>query len=136
MTPWLGVVQREHVLRGVALGIAQVNHGKKAGLSRLSYGDWFTYYSPRVSYPDGAPLKAFTAIGTVADHEVFQGEDGDFRPFRRRVEYVSGAREVPIAEFEGALDLTGRPNWGYQLRRGLIPLTDHDLGLLRHAMVG
>lgn len=136
MTAWLGVVQREHVLKGIALGIAQVNHGKKAGLARLSYGDLFTYYSPKTSYPDGAPLKAFTAIGTIADHEVYQGEDGEFRPYRRRVDFVANAREVPIAEFDGALDLTSGPNWGYQLRRGLIPLSDHDLGLLRQAMVG
>jgi len=123
-------------MRGVALGIAQINHGKRAGLTRLAKGDWFAYYSPRESYPDGAPLKAFTAIGVVADDEIFQADDGDFHPFRRRVDYVSGAREVPIAEFGGALDLTSQPNWGYRLRLGLVPLSDHDLGLLRHAMIG
>ncbi len=29
---WLGVVSREHVRRGVELGIAQVNHGKRTPL--------------------------------------------------------------------------------------------------------
>jgi len=28
---WLGVVSRDHVLRGVALGIAQIGHGRRSG---------------------------------------------------------------------------------------------------------
>ena len=38
---WLGVVSREHVLRGVEVGIVQVNHGKRTPLERLSPGDGF-----------------------------------------------------------------------------------------------
>jgi len=36
---WLGVVSRDHVRRGVMLGIAQIGHGKKAGLVRMCPGD-------------------------------------------------------------------------------------------------
>ena len=43
---WLGVVQQDHVLRGVAAGIAQVNHGAKAPLERWHQADGFAYYSP------------------------------------------------------------------------------------------
>ncbi|MEJ1231140.1 MAG: EVE domain-containing protein [Galbitalea sp.] len=45
MSAWLGVVSRSHVERGVDLGIAQVMHGKRAGLARMKPGDWLVYYS-------------------------------------------------------------------------------------------
>lgn len=133
MTAWLGVVSREHVQRGVSLGIAQVMHGKRAGLARMGAGDWFVYYSPRISYPDGKALKAFTAIGQLPDNEIWQADDGDFHPYRRRVDYLTKVRDVPLAEVSLRLDLTSTPNWGYQLRRGLIPLTDADLTIIRDA---
>jgi hypothetical protein len=64
---WLGVVQREHVLRGVAGGFAQTNHGVKSGIQRMGPGDGLVYYSPKTAYPDGEPLRQFTAIGVVVD---------------------------------------------------------------------
>ena len=38
---WLGVVQHDHVLRGVAGGFAQVNHGARAPLERMGPADGF-----------------------------------------------------------------------------------------------
>jgi hypothetical protein len=136
MTNWLGVVSRNHVQRGVELGIVQTNHGAKAGLARMTEGEWFVYYSPKTAYPEGDPLKAFTAIGRIADDELFQVAERGFEPWRRRVLYEKAAREVPITEFDGALELTSGANWGYQLRRGLLPLSDNDLGLITSAMLG
>jgi hypothetical protein len=132
---WLGVVSRDHVLRGVEQGIAQIGHGKSAGLRRLSAGDGFVYYSPRASFPDGAPVRAFTAVGRVADDEVWQADEGDFKPWRRRIDYESGATEAPIADLKDRLDLTAKPNWGYALRRGLVELTAEDFDLIRGAML-
>ncbi len=131
MSAWLGVVSRSHVERGVDLGIAQVMHGKRAGLARMKPGDWLVYYSPRTAYPDGEPLKAFTAAGRITDDEVWQADEGDFHPYRRRVDYVPFERAVPVADLR--LELTAEPNWGYQLRRGLIPLSDADLRIILHA---
>src|SRR5664280_67128 len=96
MTYWLGVVSREHVQRGVGLGIAQIGHGKRGGLDRMRPGDWLIYYSPRVSLGSKEPLQAFTAIGRVADEEVWQADEGDFKPWRRRVDYDAGAVETPL----------------------------------------
>jgi hypothetical protein len=135
VTNWLGVVYRNHVQRGVGLGIVQTNHGAKAGLARMLPGEWFVYYSPKTAYPDGDPLKAFTAIGRITDDELFQVSERGFEPWRRRVSYEQ-AHEVPIAEFGGALELTSGANWGYQLRRGLLPLSDGDLELIKRAMLG
>ena len=132
MSGWLGVVSADHVRRGVSLGIAQLGHGKRSGLSRLRRGDWLIYYSPKTSMRDGEPLQQFTAIGEVVDDEIWQADEGDFQPFRRRIRYLSDARPAPVASL--ALELTSEPHWGYQLRRGLIPLSDRDLATIREAM--
>jgi hypothetical protein len=134
VSAWLGVVCRDHVARGRELGIAQLGHGKKAPLERLSAGDLLVYYSPRTSLRGGQPLQAFTAVGRVADDEIWQADEGDFHPWRRRVAYAAAAREAKVADFGGALDLTAGPNWGHRLRRGLLPLSGHDIELIGAAM--
>ena len=134
MTSWLAVVTRDHVRRGVGLGIAQVGHGTKPGLARMRVGDGLVYYSPRSSLDSPAPLRAFTAIGRIADDELWQVDEGGFRPWRRRVRYDTAAVDVPVAELQSDLEMTQGPNWGYQLRRGLIPLSGHDFGCIARAM--
>ena len=132
MTYWLGVVCRDHVRRGVEQGIAQLGHGKRHGLARLAAGDWLVYYSPRTRLRDGDPLQAFTALGVIADDEIWQAHEGDFHPWRRRVDYLPDVTEPPIRSL--GLQLTAQPGWGVQLRRGLVPLTGDDFGLIHDAM--
>jgi EVE domain len=134
MTAWLGVVSADHVARGVSLGIAQTNHGRRTGLARMRPGDWMVYYSPQQRLGEQVPVQAFTAIGTVTDDEIWQADEGTFKPWRRRVSYRADAHWAPIADLRGQLELTAVPNWGYQLRRGLILLSDHDLIVVREAM--
>jgi len=59
------------------------------------------------------------------------GAHGIVQPWRRRIEFLpvqrTGVREVE-------LELTRHPNWGYQLRRGLVPLEPEDFQALRLAM--
>lgn len=132
---WLGVVQRDHVLRGVAGGFVQVNHGARAPLERMRAADGFVYYSPRASTPDGEPLKQFTAIGRVADDEVFQVTQGDFRPWRRRVDWEPEVVAASIRPLLPVLDLTrDKRDWGFQLRRGLLELSRHDFELIRRQL--
>src|SRR5258708_4594260 len=46
-------------------------------------------YSPRTAYPNGEPLQAFTAIGTVVTGDVYQVQvTPDFRPHRVDVQFV------------------------------------------------
>ncbi|WP_258046023.1 EVE domain-containing protein [Leifsonia shinshuensis] len=136
---WLGVVHHDHVLRGVAGGFAQVNHGARAPLERMGPSDGFVFYSPRESF-DGEPLKQFTAVGRLADAEVFQatqgqqmhGAGGDFLPWRRRVDWDHDAVPTPIRPLLPSLDFTrDKRDWGYQLRAGLIELSRHDFDLIR-----
>jgi hypothetical protein len=63
-----------------------------------------------------------------------EAHEGTFHPWCRRVDYVGGAMETPIRSL--ALDLTAQPNWGYQLRRGLVELSEHDFTEIRAAMAG
>ncbi len=136
MTAWLGVVQAEHVARAVGLGIGQVNHGRRPGLARMGAGDWLIYYSPHHRLGEHRPLQAFTAIGRLPDDEIWQADEGDFRPFRRRVAYQAEARPAPLAALRDRLDLTADPHWGRLLRRGLVTLSDQDLALIHEAMTG
>ena len=131
---WLGTVSAEHVRHGVGLGIAQIGHGQRSGLQRMSAGDWLVYYSPTEVLRLGPPLRCFTAIGRLPDDEIWQAQDGEFHPWRRRVEYLHDARPAAVADLMAALDLTSGPNWGYQLRRGLIPLSVGDLRAIGAAM--
>jgi len=134
MTNWMGVVSRDHVQKGVRLGIAQVNHGKRAPLERMQPGDGIVYYSPRTTYPDGPPLKAFTAIGRIAEGDVWQAKDGDFEPWRRVADWWTDAVEAQISLLTRDLELTSGQNWGYALRRGLLTLSDGDFATIAEAM--
>ncbi len=120
--------------KGVRLGIAQVNHGKRTPLERMKPGDGMVYYSPRSTYPDGPPLRAFTAIGRIVAGDVWQATDGDFHPWRRAVDWWTDAVDAPVAPLTGELELTSGPNWGYALRRGLLTLSDADFATIGSAM--
>jgi hypothetical protein len=133
MTAWLVVVSAAHVRRAVELGIVQTNHGKKAGIARMSPGDTVIYYSPTEERGDRTPLKAFTAFGTVAEGEIWQADEGSFRPFRRPVDYAATVR-VPLEDVRDLLKLTAGKNWGVQLRRGLLPIDDRDAEILTDRM--
>jgi hypothetical protein len=132
---WLAVVQREHVLRGVAAGIVQTNHGVKSGVQRMKPGDGLVYYSPKTSYPEGDPLREFTAIGVIAEGEPWQENQGDFNPWRRAVNYDLAAKPAPIAPLLDVLELTrGNKNWGFIMRRGQVELTESDFQAIASQM--
>jgi hypothetical protein len=136
-TYWLAVVSREHVRRGVEIGIAQANHGKRTAVERMRPGDGLIYYSPREGMRTGAPVRSFTAIGTIDDRPAWQADPQDggcFAPWRRSVSYRAGARETPIEQVRADLEFTSVPNWGMVLRRGLIELSPHDYALIARAM--
>ncbi len=136
---WLAVVQRDHVLRGVELGIVQTSHGARSGIQRMTAGDGLVMYSPKTAYPDGDPLREFTAIGRVAQGEPWQADEtamaAGFHPWRRRVEYDESVRPMPIAPLLEVLELTrGTRNWGLIMRRGQIEVTAHDFDVIATEM--
>ena len=113
----------------------QVNHGKLAPLCRIQPGDRIVYYSPSTVMKGNDRLQSFTAIGIVGDGDPYQVKmSEDFSPFRRDVGWLP-AHEAPIQPLLSDLDLTaGNLNWGYQLRRGLLPISEHDMDLIAKTM--
>ena len=132
---WVGVVSRSHVQRGVAGGFIQLNHGKKEPVKRLKAGDWLTMYSPRTSYPDGAPLQAFTAIGVVRTGDVYQVEiSPDFKPYRVDVDFLE-VKEAPIRPLIQRLSfIKDKSHWGATFRFGQLRVPAADFGLIAEAM--
>lgn len=135
MTYWINTVSRGHVQRGVAGGFTQANHGKPHMLKRMERGDWVVFYSPKTDYPDGTPLQAFTAIGQIADDEVYQEDfDPEFQPWRRRVRFLA-SEETPIRPLLDDLDFVlDKSRWGYRFRAGVFQIDEHDFGVIRSAM--
>ena len=132
---WLAVASRDHVQNAVDLGIAQVNHGQRGGLDAMGEADGLVYYSPKAEYPDGETIREFTAIGRIAAGAPYQAVSLDRRPWRRRVDYERDAEPARIRSMLGMLDFTrDTPQWGYQLRRGLIEISRHDFEVIRQAM--
>lgn len=135
MANWLAVVSADHVERGRSLGIAQANHGTRSGLARMHAGDTMVFYSPTAVLGSKTPLRSFTAIATLPDDDLWEADEGERKPWRRRAVFES-VTPAPLSTVKELLHLTGQPNWGYQLRRGLVPLDDHDTEVLRAHMAG
>ena len=132
---WIGVVSREHVLIGVSGEFVQLNHGKKAPVQRLKAGDMLAMYSPRESYPNGLPLQAFTAIGTIKSGEVYQVELSPvFKPYRVDV-YFCRCVDAPIKPLVERLSFIKRKShWGAAFRFGYIKVPKSDFALIADAM--
>lgn len=126
MKCWLGIVSREHVMRGVAGDYVQVCHGRAAPLRRMKAGDWFIYYSPVNEFKSKEKLQYFTAIGQIKTGKVYQVEMfEDFKPFRCDVAFCKGCKEVPIAKLKSNLSFT-QGNYGMLFRRGHIEIPIDD----------
>jgi hypothetical protein len=132
---WIGVVSRAHVKSGVKGGFIQLNHGKKAPVQRLKAGDGVIMYSPRTAYPDGEPLQAFTAIGTVVTGNVYQVEmTPDFRPYRVDVQFVR-CKETPIKPLLHDLSFVkSQTRWGAAFRFGFLRVHANDFALIAKKM--
>lgn len=132
---WIGVVSKDHVDLATAGGFAQVNHGKAGPLERMHAGDGFAFYSPRTSYPDGAPLQAFTAIGRVRSGTVYQAEmDGGFRPFRLDVDFLP-AEPAPVKPLLPELSfIRSKTHWGAAFRFGVVRIPATDFAVIASAM--
>jgi hypothetical protein len=132
---WLGVVSKQHVEMGVQGGFAQVCHGKKAPLQRMEPGDLLVYYSPQTRREGGKPLRAFTAVGSVKEGEVYDFQvSPDFVSHRRDVRYFPEAVQVPLEALKPQLAFAQRRNWGFALRRGLLELSKEDFHIIAAAM--
>lgn len=134
---WVCTVSRAHVKIGEAGGFCQVCHGKKGPLARMRQGDWIIYYSPKESLNGVEACQKFTAIGQIADENVFQYQmSEDFIPFRRNVVYLQQVREISIYDLLEHLSFTKETkNWGAKFRFGVFEINKDDFDLIYREMV-
>ncbi len=132
---WIGVVSRQHVLKGVAGGFAQVCHGKKRPLARMKTGDYLIYYSPKETMQGNEKCQKFTALGQIAGNKPYEFDMGEgFVPFRLDVEYHP-CTEAPIAPLLPLLSFTrSSSNWGGKFRFGLFEISKEDFEIIAEAM--
>lgn len=135
MRYWINTVSRSHVRTGLAGGFTQADHGKNTRIKNLANGDLIAFYSPRTALTDGEPLKAFTAIGRIADDEPYQVEmSPTFHPWRRRVEFIE-CIEAPIRPLIERLEfIENKRQWGFPFRRGLFEIGQNDFEIIAKAM--
>ena len=132
---WIGVASRDHVNVAVKGAFIQLNHGQQAPVRRLRAGDGLIMYSPRTAYPDGEPLQAFTAIGTVVTGDVYQVEvTPDFKPHRVDVQFVP-SNEAHIKPLVGQLSfIKSKSHWGAAFRFGQVEIPGRDFALIAERM--
>lgn len=136
MKYWITVASKDHIARGVAGGFMQANHGKQAALKRMHAGDWVLFYSPKQTMNSTKPCQAFTAIGQVADEEIYQHKmSDDFIPWRRDISFYQNT-ETPIVPLVDELDfITNKKSWGYPFRFGFLEIPEHDFELIKAKMI-
>ena len=136
MQYWIIVASKDHVQRGLEGGFIQANHGKASSLKRMQAGDWVIFYSPKVEYEKPEKLQAFTAIGNVADEDIYQQDmGGGFVPFRRRLNFLP-ARDVSILPLINELTfIQEKAHWGAPFRFGMLKIPEQDFRLIAEKMV-
>jgi len=134
-TYWINTVSRDHVRAGVAGSFTQANHGRSTTLQQLARDDLVAFYSPRTRYPDGEPLKCFTAAGRIVDDAPYREEmTPTFHPWRRGVQFLA-CEEAPIRDLIGELPFIKDPTrWGFAFRRGLFKIGADDFQRIARAM--
>jgi hypothetical protein len=133
---WITVVSKDHIERGVAGGFMQANHGKAGPLKRMQQHDWVIFYSPKRFYNGNVPCKAFTAIGRVADNEVYQHKMApDFIPYRRNIQFYQ-CKDTPILPLVEQLSfIPNKTSWGYPFRFGFFEIQQADFELIKAEML-
>jgi DNA-binding MarR family transcriptional regulator/predicted RNA-binding protein len=134
-TYWVNTISHDHVQPSVEDGFTQAGHGKASGLKRLKANDWLVYYSPKTSLRDGKPLQAFTAIGRIADEELYQVEQAPgFTPWRRNIQFIK-AIEAPIRPLIDQLSfIKDKRRWGNIFRVGIFKIPHEDFTVISQAM--
>jgi hypothetical protein len=119
-------------MRAYYLGVNDSCRFERRPLARTAASDGLVSYSPGQSLRD-EPVRAFTAVGLLQDDELWQGDEGDWRPWRR-IRYSALPVPDPIIDLRGRLELTTEFTWGHRPHHGPIPLSDGDFVLICRAM--
>jgi hypothetical protein len=132
---WIGVAAQDHVEAAVAHGFVQLIYGKAAPLARMQPGDGLAVYSPRATFPDGAPLRAFTAIGRVGAGPIFEVRPDEPAAIYRRSAAWLDATPAPIKPLLDELSfIRNKAHWGAAFRFGVLRVPRDDFLAIATAM--
>lgn len=133
---WIAVVPKSRVARCVAGNFAMFAHGKHEAVQRVRPGDWLAYYSPRTILNGGDEVRAFTAIGKIADREPYQAEMAEgCTGWRRDIAYERQAHDGDVYPLLDELSfIKDRQHWGIFFHRSLFSVSRDDFALIAKAM--
>jgi hypothetical protein len=133
---WVIVASKDHVKNGLAEGIAQACHGKVSPLKRMRKNDFILYYSGKQTLGNPQLCQQFTAIGKVADDEIYQLQvSEDFCPSRRNIEFMP-SEDVSILPLINELNfIQNKKSWGYPFRFGFFEIQQQDFDLISSKML-
>lgn len=130
MRYWMAVASKEHVLRGIHGGFAQVCHGKEGPLKLMRPDDWIIYYSPTLTFGGKDPCRAFTAIGQIEGAPYRFQMSEDFIPYRINVKFIP-SKDIPIYPLIDHLSfIPDKKKWGFPFRRGCFAISKTDFELI------
>lgn len=133
---WLIIASKDHVQKGMDLGIAQACHGKRTSISKPKKGDGVIYYSSKKKFEE-KPLKdniyqKFTSIGFFEDEEISK----ELVFHRRKVIYEKNTKEVEIRPYLEKLEFIKDPKkWGMSVRNGMREISKKDFEFIKGLML-
>ncbi|OPC66597.1 EVE domain-containing protein [Elizabethkingia miricola] len=133
---WVASISKEHTMRGINGNFIQVCHGKKAPLKRMSKGDMILIYSSKITLDGNEKCQKFTAIGKMADDEIYSFQMSEnFVPFRRKIKFYA-CEEYSILPLIAELDfIENKKMWGYPFRYGFFEINKKDYNLIASKMI-
>ncbi|MEO8398474.1 MAG: EVE domain-containing protein [Ignavibacteriaceae bacterium] len=133
---WIVAASKDHIKIGEKNGFTQANHGKPNALKKMNKDDMIIFYSSKEKFDEDIKYQKFTAIGKVADDEIYQYEmDDNFKPFRRKVNYFKSV-EAPIQPIiEDLSFIKNKKSWGYPFRFGVLEIHENDFKLIEKKML-
>lgn len=133
---WVATISKEHIQRGIDGGFIQVCHGKEAPLKRMRKEDYLLVYSSKITMEGNEKCQAFTALGKVADDDVYAFQmTENFVPFRRNIQFMK-ANEVSILPLIEKLEfIPNKKSWGYPFRYGFFEINENDFNFITSKML-
>ena len=101
----------------------------------MSKGDFLLIYSSKIRMDGDEKCQAFTAIGQVADEEVYPFQMTEaFRPYRRNIEFLPCGEASILPLIPNLAFIADKQRWGYPFRFGFFEIGEADFELIRAKM--
>ena len=131
---WINVIPKDRVLKAVEEGIMQ-SQGDEAHLSRIQKDDMVVFYSPREDSEGTKKLQTFTAVGQIADEEIYPVQGAVVKAFRRKINYTECQEISVIPLIQNLHFIRNKKHWGFVFKQSLIQILQPDFETITNGMV-